>query len=110
MTAAGSAGPAAVARPGANDAVAATSTAAQARSTPGPRGSRRAATSATVATHLVPSAQGNITTRPSSAGPDAASRPAGRPSSITAPATGTASRLAGTDTAGRRWNTSRLGR
>ena len=37
------------------------------------------------------------------------SNPAGMPNSMTNPATGTASRLAGSDTSGRRWNTSQLG-
>src|SRR3954463_16393468 len=39
----------------------------------------------------------------------AATRPAGIPTNITKPATGTASRLAGSDMTGRRWKTSELG-
>ena len=59
-----------------------------------PPGSRRAPSIATRSTHRTPSRHGSITTG-ATAGTAPASSPAGRPYSITPPATGAASRLAG---------------
>ncbi len=72
-------------------------------------GSARDPRSAMVATHRVPAAHGAMSNGAMGV-TNAASRPAGMPISITNPATGTASRFAGSDTSGRRWNTSQLGK
>src|SRR4051794_26898289 len=71
-------------------------------------GSMRAATYATVATQRVPSVHGAISSL-AAGGSAAANRPAGMPTNITNPATGTASRFAGSDMTGSRWKTSQLG-
>src|SRR3954452_5174242 len=71
-------------------------------------GSMRAATYAIVATQRVPRVHGAISTV-ATGGSAAANSPAGMPTNITNPATGTANRLAGRDMTGRRWKTSQLG-